>query len=182
MTDLEAPDRGDVIVFIFPGSSEGKPSHWLDIPVPPFNSHDYVKRVIGLPGDTVEVRDNVVFINGVSQERSHVAKHEFIDDRCRSHATREFEENLDGLKHPILNATRYGLRMGDFGPKTGPEEHVFVMGDNRDHSADSRVWGMVPFRNIKGKARFVWLSYDKCKPGLPLLGDIRGDRFWADVI
>ena len=67
MTDLEAPDRGDVIVFIFPGSSEGKPSHWLDIPVPPFNSHDYVKRVIGLPGDTVEVRDNVIFINGVAQ-------------------------------------------------------------------------------------------------------------------
>ena len=62
-----------------------------------------------------------------------------------------------GLKHPILNATRYGLRMGDFGPKTVPEEHV-LMGDNRDHSADSRVWGMVPFRNIKGKARFVWLN------------------------
>ena len=182
MTDLEAPDRGDVIVFIFPGSSEGKPSHWLDIPVPPFNSHDYVKRVIGLPGDTIEVRDNVVFINGVRQERSHVAKHDFVDDRCKSHATREFEEDLDGLKHPILNATRYGLRMGDFGPKTVPDEHVFVMGDNRDHSADSRVWGMVPFRNIKGKARFVWLSYDKCEPGLPLLGDIRGERFWADVI
>ena len=77
---------------------------------------------------------------------------------------------------------RTGSRMPDFGPVTVPDGHVFVMGDNRDHSADSRVWGMVPFRNIKGKARFVWLSYDKCKPGLPLLGDIRGERFWADVI
>jgi signal peptidase I len=181
MTSLDAPERGDVIVFIFPGSSEDKPSHWVDVPVPPFNTLDYVKRVIGLPGDTIEVRDNVIYINGVAQQRNHVSKFEFIDDRCKKHPTREFEENLDGTKHAVLNATRYGLRMGDYGPKTVPEDHVFVMGDNRDHSADSRVWGMVPFRNIKGKARFIWLSYDQCRPGMPVLGDVRGERFGLAV-
>ena len=52
--------------------------------------------------------------------------------------------------------------MRDFGPETVPDGHIFAMGDNRDHSADSRVWGFVPFRNIKGKARFVWLSFEQC--------------------
>jgi len=181
MTELDPPERGDVVVFIFPGSSEDTPAHWVDIPVPPFNTLDYVKRVVGLPGDEIEVRDNVVFINGVSQQRSHVAKYEFVDDRCKRHSTREFEEDLDGTKHAVLNATRYGLRMGDYGPETIPDEHIFVMGDNRDHSADSRVWGMVPFRNIKGKARFIWLSYDQCKQGMPILGDVRGERFGLSV-
>jgi len=181
MTEIKVPDRGDVIVFIFPGSDDGKPSHWFDIPVPPFNTLDYVKRVVGLPGDSIAVVDNIVFINGVAQERSHVAKVEFVDDRCKRIPTREFKENLEGVEHAVLNATRYGLRMGDYGPKTIPEGHVFVMGDNRDHSADSRVWGMVPLRNIKGKARFIWLSYDQCKQGLPLLGDVRGERFGLPV-
>jgi len=181
MGELEVPDRGDVIVFIFPESSEGMAKHWVDVPFPPFNTLDYVKRVVGLPGDTIEVRDNVIFINDKAQERSHVAKFEFVDDRCKRIPTREFEENLDGVEHAVLNATRYGLRMGDYGPKTVPEDHVFVMGDNRDHSADSRVWGMVPLRNIKGKAQFIWLSYDQCKPGIPLLGDVRGERFGLDV-
>ena len=181
MTDLEAPDRGDVVVFIFPDSSEGKLSHWFDMPFPPFNTLDYVKRVVALPGETIEVKNNVIYLDGVAQERTHVEKYDFVDHRCKSIPTREFEEDLSGVKHAVLNATRYGLRMGDYGPKTVPEDHVFVMGDNRDHSADSRVWGMVPFRNIKGKARRIWLSYDQCKTGMPMLGDVRGERFGLKV-
>jgi len=181
LTELKAPDRGDVVVFIFPESSEGTLSHWVDVPFPPFNTLDYVKRVVGLPGETIEVRDNVVYIDGVHQERVHIEKYDFVDDRCRSIPTREFEEDLDGVKHAVLNATRYGLRMGDYGPTTVPDNHVFVMGDNRDHSADSRVWGMVPFRNIKGKARRIWLSYDQCEKGMPLLGELRGERFGLKV-
>lgn len=181
LTELKAPDRGDVVVFIFPESSDGKMSHWIDIPFPPFNTLDYVKRVVALPGESIEVRDNTIFIDGVAQERSHVSKFDFVDDRCRSIPTREFEEDLDDVQHAVLNATRFGLRMGDYGPTTIPKGHVFVMGDNRDHSADSRVWGMVPFRNIKGKARFIWLSYDQCKAGLPMLGDVRSERFGMSV-
>jgi signal peptidase I len=181
ITELQAPDRGDVVVFVFPGSDDTSTEYWFDLPVQPFKTYDYVKRVVGLPGESIEVRDNVVFLNGVAQTRSHVSKFDFVDDRCRSIPTRLFDEDLDGLTHSVLNATRYGLRMGDYGPTTVPDGHVFVMGDNRDHSADSRVWGMVPFRNIKGKARFIWLSYDQCSPGVPLLGDVRGERFGIPV-
>ena len=62
-----------------------------------------------------------------------------------------------------------------------PDGYVFVMGDNRDHSSDSRIWGLVPLRNIKGKARFVWFSNDQCSPGIPLLGKIRNDRFGSPL-
>ena len=181
ITELEAPDPGDVIVFVYPESDDTSSEYWFDLPVRPFKTYDYVKRVIGVPGDTIEVKNNVIFINGEAQTRSHVSKFDFVDDRCRSIPTRLFDEELHGETHSVLNAARYGLRMGDFKETTVPEGHVFVMGDNRDHSADSRVWGMVPFRNIKGKARFIWLSYDQCSPGMPLLGDLRGERFGIPV-
>jgi len=181
VTDMGVPDRGDVVVFIYPGSNEGKISQYIDLPVPPFNTLDYVKRVVGLPGEEIHVRNNVLHINGVAQERQMQDSVEFIDDRCRKNATRAYTENLDGLEHTILNAASYGLRLGDYGPRTVPEGHVFVMGDNRDHSSDSRVWGFVPVENIKGKARMVWLSYDKCKRTIPVLGEIRGDRFGETV-
>jgi signal peptidase I len=181
ITEMSVPERGDVVVFIFPGSNEGKISKIIDLPVPPFNTLDYVKRVVGLPGEEIMVKNNVLHIDGVAQARTMQDPVEFVDDRCRKNPTRAFTENLDGLEHTVLNAATYGMRMGDYGPSTVPEGHVFVMGDNRDHSADSRVWGFVPVENIKGKARFVWLSYDKCERTIPVLGEIRGERFGMPV-
>lgn len=184
--ELEVPDRGDVVVFVFPGSDldrqTGEPAlgRWLDVPVPGITV-DYVKRVVGQPGDTLEVRENVLFINGRAQPQSTSEPLEFVDDSCDAHPTTQHEEDLEGRPHAILTTSRYGGRMPDFGPVTVPEGHIFAMGDNRDHSSDSRVWGFVPLRNIKGRARFVWLSYDQCKPGLPLLGEMRGDRFGEAV-
>jgi signal peptidase I len=181
ISKMSVPERGDVIVFVFPGSADGKVKQYIDLPVPPFNTLDYVKRVVGLPGEEISVRNNVVHINGLPQQRTMLEPVEFVDDRCRKNATRAYTEDLDGLNHTVLNAASYGMRMGDYRPTTVPEGHVFVMGDNRDHSADSRVWGFVPIENIKGKARLVWLSYDKCERTIPVLGEIRSDRFGEPI-
>ncbi|MFM2249054.1 MAG: hypothetical protein RL071_5129 [Pseudomonadota bacterium] len=162
MTTLQVPARGDIVVFVYPGSDTGD-LQWIDLPVPPFGTYDYVKRVVGLPGERVEVRDNVVHINGVAQQRSYVDQFTFVDDGCSTSETKRFVEDLGGVKHDVLQEPFFGKQMGDFGPTVVPEGHVFVMGDNRDHSADSRVWGFVPLKNIKGKAQFVWMSLQGCE-------------------
>ena len=81
----------------------------------------------------------------------------------------------------MLRAADRRLEMRDWGPEVVPEGHVFAMGDNRDHSADSRVWGFVPLRNIKGRARMIWLSYDQCQPGLPIVGTFRTGRMGSTI-
>lgn len=181
MTELRAPDRGDVVVFVYPGSDVGKAAYWVDLPVWPFATYDYVKRVVGLPGDIIEVKEGIIYLNGQAQPRATQGDFTFVDDSCRSNPTRKYEENLEGVEHAVLQAATYGMRMANFGPETVPADHVFVMGDNRDHSADSRVWGFVPLRNIKGKSRFVWLSYDQCEGNIPLIGRFRGERFGEPV-
>lgn len=183
---LKIPDRGDVVVFVYPGSDENpdgsfSPSHYIDLPFPPFSTLDYVKRVVGLPGDRISVKDNVLYINGKKQGKSLKQNETFVDDRCRSHETKRYRENLGGYEHDMLNASRSTLRMGDYPETLIPEGKVFVMGDNRDHSSDSRVWGTVPLRNIKGKAQFIWLSYNQCEGGMPVLGSIRSERFALPV-
>ncbi|MBI5455044.1 MAG: signal peptidase I [Deltaproteobacteria bacterium] len=113
-------DHGDVVVFRFPGD----------------RSKDYIKRVIGLPGDRVELRDKVLYLNG-----------EKMDD--------PWGVNKGGL---------YGEdteKNVNFGPYTVPEGTVFVMGDNRDRSYDSRYWGPVPFKDIKGKAFIIYWSWNR---------------------
>ncbi|MFQ5465126.1 MAG: signal peptidase I [Thermodesulfobacteriota bacterium] len=115
-------DRGDVIVFRFPND----------------RSKDYIKRVVGLPGDTVEVRNRKIFINGEQWNESYgVYK--------------------GGLYGEDAGRSRY------FGPYTVPEGRVFVMGDNRDRSFDSRYWGTVPVRDIKGKAFVIYWSWNSDK-------------------
>ena len=179
--DISLPERGDVVVFVYPGSDEDKMSYWFDLPFPPLATLDYVKRIVALPGDEVEVRDNVLYINGDVQTRTFLERQDFIDDSCIRAPTKHYTEEFDGAVHEILTATTFGSRLPDYPPTTVPEGHVFAMGDNRDNSADSRVWGFVPLRNLKGKARFVWLSYDQCEQGIPLLGSIRSDRFGTPV-
>jgi signal peptidase I len=148
------PKRGDVIVFKYPRDPET----------------DYIKRVIGLPGDNVEVRRNEVFINGHPVEREldpkpclyEEGQSEIILDGTAIPRERECErwiESLDGRRHvAIQNVGELNHTQGDWGPLAVPPGHYFVMGDNRDNSSDSRVWGMVPQEYIKGRALIVWWS------------------------
>ena len=143
------PRRGDVVVFI-------NPQH-PDV--------DYVKRVVGLPGDHIEIRDNVLYINGVEQKRIEVGDYTYKDhseytDTDIDVVARMYIENLDSHQHPILvRKDPVFQRAGSFVVEEG---RVFMMGDNRDNSADSRVEGgigQIPFSYIKGRASVIWISF-----------------------
>ncbi|MBT3984086.1 MAG: signal peptidase I [Bacteriovoracaceae bacterium] len=144
ISSFSSPKRGDVIVFKFPKD-------------PSFN---YIKRVIGLPGDSVEVVDNVVYINDKpikTEEFNGSDVMADMDDAFKDHDFLFFKAATGEHKHVIqYTKTRY---MHQQYPKTQiPEGKYFVMGDNRDFSSDSRFWRFVPQENIKGRAMFVWFS------------------------
>lgn len=176
---LSAPERGDVVVFVKPNPSQNDAAKLFDFPFPPFATEDYVKRVVGLPGDRIAVRNNIVYINGKPQSKSSLGDFTFTNHGCRSSKTTHFEETFDGKAHSILN-NHYGLHVSNYTEQTVPDGHVFMMGDNRDNSSDSRSWGFVPLRNIKGKARFIWLSLKKCG-STNVFGEVRGERFGLTV-
>jgi signal peptidase I len=144
----EPPKRGDIIVFMYPKEE----------------SLYYIKRVIGVAGDTLEIRNKTLIINGRPVEREQVAGPEAqkvfdsLDDAKYSANNLElFKEKLPEQPHPIL-IDKNNFLGENFGPITVPEDSLFVMGDNRDFSNDSRFWGFVPMRNVKGKAVVIWLS------------------------
>lgn len=113
---VSQPQRGDVVVFKFPGNE----------------STDYIKRVVGTPGDVVEVRNKTVYVNGVLADTTHI-----------QHVDPQFQDHRD-----------------NFGPVTVPPDSYFVMGDNRDQSADSRFWGFVKLNKFRGKAFLIYWSWD----------------------
>jgi signal peptidase I len=170
--EFRQPERGDVIVFKYP----------LD------PGTDYIKRVVGLPGDVVEVRQETVYINGRAVPREHIAKPchssevghgggSFGDDRDCEY----WVETLDGKPHETIQEPMRGGR--DYNRTIVPSGHVFVMGDNRDNSSDSRVWGTVQHDLIKGKALIVWWSRANAE-GWGVgnwLRSIRWDRFFHIV-
>jgi len=159
------PKRGDVVVFI-------NPQH-PDV--------DYVKRVVGLPADRIDIRENVLYVNGVEQKRVEVGDYTYKDhseytDTDIDVVARMYIENLDGHQHPILvRKDPVFQRAGSFVVEEG---RVFMMGDNRDNSADSRVEGgigQIPFSYIKGRASVIWISFGG-KVGIRLERMFRGVR------
>jgi signal peptidase I len=139
------PQRGDVIVFKYPMGTD-----------------DYIKRVIGLPGDKVEVRHNEIFINDRPMPRELVNAH-FPQKEGGTGMDELWLEHLDGRAHHTLHLSN--RTPTEFGPAVVPPRNVFVMGDNRDNSNDSRVWGNVRYELIKGKALIVWWSRDPDRGG-----------------
>ena len=134
------PKRGDVVVFKYP----------LD------PSLNYIKRLVGLSGDKISYRNKELTINGKKVSKDLLAKLS-ISLNPSKEPVQVFEENLGGVKHEIYNSYRFTPHEGEW---VVPEGHYFVMGDNRDNSADSRFWGFVPEENMKGRAFYVWMHWD----------------------
>ena len=145
--ELREPRRGEVIVFIYPREED----------------KDFIKRIVAVPGDTVEVRARQLYING------QPVPHQPIAGPCQYRDVQEetsiwsqkgceqFWEELGGFRYrTIYDPGRY---RSNYPITRVPGKSVFVMGDNRDNSHDSRYWGFVPYDHIKGKALFIWLSY-----------------------
>jgi signal peptidase I len=120
---ISKPQRDDVIVFIYPHDT----------------SKDYIKRVVGLPGDRIEIFDRKININGTLYDDKH------------------------GVYAEVRNEGSLNMAKKRNRPIIVPENHLFVMGDNRDHSSDSRVWGFVPLKSVKGKAFIIYWSWPHWK-------------------
>jgi len=135
------PERGDIVVFYSP--ADGK---------------RLVKRIIGKPGDTIAMIDNTIFINGSPLHYAPLSDEilQHVPEGITKHATL-LEEDLSGREHPVM-IDRVSPSIRSFPPVTIPERNYFVMGDNRDNSADSRYFGFVPRSNIVGRASAVVIS------------------------
>ncbi len=136
VADLNDPQRGDVMVF-FP---------------PHLNDTYFIKRVVGLPGDTVRYANKKLYVNGEAYPQTLLAQLPPARPRYRLN-----QETLDGVEHQMQTDN---LRRNDNFMVTVKPGHYFMMGDNRDNSSDSRVWGQVPERDIVGKAFAIWMHWE----------------------
>lgn len=144
LAEWAAPQRGDVVVFFSPADGQR-----------------LVKRVIGLPGDTVELRENRLFLNGRAVDYAALEASTINAVPAAQQVQHDFaSERLPERGHPVM-ATRALPARRSFGPTTVTAEHYFMLGDNRDNSLDSRYFGPVPRRNIVGQATAVVLSLDR---------------------
>jgi signal peptidase I len=153
------PERGDVVVFRFPRDP----------------SIDYIKRVVGVPGDEIRYRNKTLYVNGKPAPQTPVGKYLGVGSGMGMSNADLRLEDLSGVEHEILvdpNSPDFKcnfystLAVG--GALEVPEGKYFVMGDNRDNSNDGRCWGFVPEENLVGKAFAIWMSWDSQLDGFPV--------------
>jgi len=142
--------RGDVAVFVYPEDE----------------SKDYIKRIIGLPGDKITYRDNRLYINGEEMPLQKKGTRAYFLGDGSVDVSGLFSEDLKGVEYDVLRKD-FSIRDGEW---EVPEGHYFVLGDNRNNSRDSRFWGFVPQSYLVGRAAIVWWSWDHAK------GEVRWDR------
>jgi signal peptidase I len=150
-THYRPPQRGEIVVFEHPNEPD----------------KDLIKRVVAVAGDRVEMRENTVYVNGVATARVHDGVHHYWDfheeDLERDRKAEWVEGDADAWRETIGPAqfmTFHALEGANtsFEPRQVPPDSLFVMGDNRDNSSDSRYWGYVPLNLVRGKAMVVWWS------------------------
>lgn len=141
IVEIGEPERGDIAVFRYPKEP--------DTP--------YIKRIVGLPGDRISYRNKQLYINGKLIEQKTLRRYQIDGAGKDMNGSILRLEDLMGLEHHILiDPDRSGFEVDT----VVPEGHYFAMGDNRDHSSDSRFWGFVPEQNLVGKAFFIWMHWD----------------------
>lgn len=167
-THLGDVKRGDVVVLEYP-NIENDPSK---------NGIYYIKRIVGLPGDSIDVEGRTLIINGQEVPLEFIGT--FKDER-NGERFDEYSENLSGNEHRVIfRKGRDSTNKGSFLPVSEvPEGYVFVMGDNRDNSQDSRFWGFVPLENITGKAILVHWSWDFDSPDA--VSKVRWNRILLNI-
>lgn len=151
--EMNHPKRGDVFVFHYP----------------PEPSVDYIKRVIGLPGDKISYQDKHLIINGQPLAMQEAGNYEYVMSGLNIITAKHYREQLGSVQHDILihdvtgnyEADTIGAKFANNEEITVPAGHYLAMGDNRDNSSDSRVWGFVPEQNLVGKAFFIWMNFDQ---------------------
>jgi signal peptidase I len=145
--EIDEPERGDVVVFRYPKDP----------------SVDYIKRVVGLPGDTIRYANKVIYVNGQPAGQVPAGVYLGKGSGVSMSGASKRREQLGDLQHDILVMPRTPGMEGEY---VVGEDEYFVMGDNRDNSNDSRYWGTVPEENLVGKAFRIWMNWDSANGGI----------------
>jgi signal peptidase I len=164
------PNRGDVVVFVSPYQPDMAANG--EDPTPTL-----VKRLVGMPGDTLHMREGLLHVNGAPQRQGYAASQNPKGDGNETSSLMEWQHRIE------LTGTRFGApprtpTLDHWGPLLIPKDHYFMMGDNRYASKDSRYWGIVPRGNVRGRPMFIYYSYNaegSDRP-LPFITDIRWRR------
>ena len=147
--DTRSPQRGDVAVFRYP----------VDPKI------DFIKRIVALPGDRISYHNKLLYINGKLAPQEYIESYIGVGSGSAMTGARKMKENIEGVEHDILINPQRNVFGGDFDVVV-PQGHYFAMGDNRDHSSDSRYWKFLPEENLVGEAFLIWMNWDSKQDGL----------------